>query len=116
MHTEVICENGISHGDVACNSLIEAWILVSATQHLRFVILIRTPFSKNAIRSSEMLLAIQSLLFQRVEFWIRPDLQRPAIFGLAQRANAGVSLLFGYESRRNWRHGYFLEYILAASG
>ena len=66
-HTKVICQDRISHRDVTSNTLIEATI------------------GKDTESSSEVLLAVQPLLLERVVFWIGPDLETLATRGLSQR-------------------------------
>jgi hypothetical protein len=65
----VICEDRVTDGDVTSDTFIEAAIC------------------KDAERSSQMLLPVESLILQIVEFGVCPRLEDTAILGLATARN-----------------------------
>lgn len=101
---EMVCQDWIANGDMSSNAFIEAWVGVR-TRRISLLRTSLTSLSKYTVRCGKMLLPVQPLFFQRVELWVRSNLQRLArLVGLAQSAYAGVTLRFRHERRCDWSH------------
>lgn len=86
----MIPKNRVSNTDMASDALVEA------------------PIREDAERGGEMLLAVQTLLLQRVELRVRADLQLLAGLRLAQRLHRAVLLRVGVVDVEGWCHFFFL--------
>ncbi len=65
-----------------------------------------TTFSKDPVRSRQMLFPVLSLLLQTVELRVRAYFQRLAALRLAHGADIGIAIAFRAEDFRDGRHGW----------
>lgn len=72
--------------------VLEDWI---ANTDMSSHALVKTSVREDPICGCEVLLAVQTFLFERVEFGIRSYLERFPAFGFAKRSNCGIAICFG---------------------